>query len=70
MTTTDPRIEAVIDNLSSLIRMHAGLTAQEQYHPGPDADRSDDLINEHKRWVKELREIRQRFEDLVTGMIG
>jgi hypothetical protein len=65
----DPRITAVIDNLSSLIRHHAGLTASEQYHPGADADRSDDIIKAHGEWVKELRQIRERFENLVTGII-
>ena len=65
----DPRIEAVIDNLSSLICYHAGLTAREQYSPGVDADRSDDLITAHEEWVQELRDIRERFENLVTGII-
>lgn len=64
----DERIVAVIDNLSSLIVHHAGLTAREQYSPGMDADASDERIEHHKRWVKELREIRERFENLVTGL--
>lgn len=65
----DERIAAVIDNLSSLILQHAGLTAREQYCPGADADGSDEAIKTHQAWVKELRDIRQRFENLVTGII-
>lgn len=65
----DKRIGEVIDNLSSLIRHHAGLTAAEQYAPRADADASDDYIKENERWVKELRDIRERFENLVTGML-
>lgn len=65
----DPRIDAVIDNLSSLIVHHAGLTASEQYHPSRDPDGSDEFIEAHKAWVKELRDIRRRFENLVTGIL-
>lgn len=65
----DERIKAVVDNLSSLICHHAGLTAAEQYSPRPDADASDDYIKAHKEWVKELRDIRERFENLVTGIL-
>ena len=65
----DERITAVLDNLTSLIVYHAGLTAHEQYRPGVDADASDDAIKAHKEWVKELRDIRERFENLVTGIL-
>lgn len=65
----DERITTIIDNLSSLIVHHAGLTAAEQYRPGYDPDRSDDIIRANSEWVKELRDIRQRFENLVTGVI-
>lgn len=65
----DPRITAVIDNLSSLIVHHAGLTAAEQYAPSRNADDSDDYVKAHQEWVKELRVIRQRFENLVTGVL-
>jgi len=65
----DPRIITVIDNLSSLIVHHAGLTACEQYNPGRDPDASDDVIKTHQEWVRELRAIRERFENLVTGML-
>lgn len=70
MNASDARVIAVIDNLSSLIVSHAGMTAREQYSPGLDPDRSDDAIEHHKRWVCELRDLRRRFEDLVTGVIA
>ena len=66
----DERITKVIDNLSSLILSHAGLTAREQYSPSRTPDASDEFITEHKEWVRELRDIRKRFEDLVTGIIS
>ena len=65
----DDRITAVIDDLSSLILDHAGLMAHEQYAPRADADQSDEAIAAHAEWVKELRDIRQRFENLVTGIL-
>jgi hypothetical protein len=66
---SDPRITAVLDNLTSLIVSHAGLTAVEQYMPSQNPDDSDDVIKEHQKWVKELRDIRERFENLVTGIL-
>ena len=65
----DGRVTLVIDNLSSLILSHSRMTAQEQYAPSGDADLSDETIKEHKEWVKKLRQIRQDFENLVTGII-
>ena len=65
----DARITAVLENLSGLIVHHAGLMASEQYVSSSNADRSDDVIKQHREWVKELRAIRERFENLVTGMI-
>jgi len=65
----DQRIEAVVNNLSSLILDHAKLMASEQHAPSRTSDSSDEYIAEHKKWVKELREIRARFEDLVTGVV-
>jgi len=65
----DERCQQVTDLLSSLIMYHAKLLASEQYCPRPDADQSDDYMAENKRWIKELRDIRQRFENLVTGVV-
>jgi hypothetical protein len=66
---TDERVKAVLDNLSSLIVSHAGMTAREQYAPNRTADDSDDYIQAHTEWVRELRDIRHRFENLITGLI-
>lgn len=64
----DERIVAVLDNLTSLIVFHASLLASEQHSPRSDADRSDEIIKEEREWVKELRAIRERFENLVVGI--
>ena len=64
----DERVQNVIDSLSSLIVSHARMTASEQYNPRAYADTSDELIRENQRWVAELRDIRQRFENLATGI--
>lgn len=66
---SDPRIMVVIETLSSLIVHHAGLTASEQYCSSRTPDSSDEFIEAHKKWVEELRDIRQRFENLVTGLL-
>lgn len=69
MSMNDERIETILNGLTSLIVSHARLTAREQYAPGPSPDISDESIEESMRWVKELRDIRERFENLVTGII-
>lgn len=63
------RAALAIDLLSSLILSNAGMLAREQHAPGPTPDRSDDLMAEHAHWVKELRDIRERLENLVTGCV-
>jgi hypothetical protein len=45
------------------------LTASEQYSPRQNPDQSDEIIKENLQWVKELRDIRMRFENLVTGIL-
>lgn len=65
----DDRIKEVLDNLSSLIVSHARMLASEQYAPTRSADESDAKIAEEKAWVTELRAIRERFENLVMGMV-
>jgi len=65
----DERTIAVIDLLSSLILSHSGMLASEQYNPRQDADASDGYMAENRMWIKELRDIRQRFENLVTGVV-
>lgn len=65
----DDHTYAVVDHLSRLIVKHASMTAREQYNPGGIPDESDDYIKEHKEYVKKLRQIREQFEDLLTGVL-
>jgi hypothetical protein len=65
----DPRVTAVIDNLSSLIVSNSRLLASEQYNPRLAADESDDYMKERMQWIADLRDIRERFENLVTGVV-
>lgn len=63
------RVQAIVDLLSSLIIRHSGMLASEQHNPRPDADASDEYMKENARWIKELRDIRERLENLVTGVV-
>lgn len=65
----DPRVERILNDLTSLIVSHAGMCAREQYSPSPDADSSDEYVQEHQEWVRELRDIRERLENLFTGVL-
>ena len=65
----DERAQTVIDLLSNMILSHAGMLASEQYSPSRTVDESEEYMTENKMWVKELRDIRQRFENLVTGVV-
>lgn len=65
----DERILAVLNNLTSLIVSHSRMLASEQYAPTRTADESDDYMKENEKWIKELRDIRERFENLVTGVV-
>jgi hypothetical protein len=67
--TRQEAVAQVLDGLQWLIIHHAGQTAAEQYVSSRHADASDDFIKENKEWVKKLREIRDDFENLVTGLI-
>ena len=59
----------VLNGLTELIIQHSGMTAAEQYMPSRTADQMDEYVESHKKWVVELREIRRRFENLITGII-
>lgn len=65
----DPRVKQVLDNLSDLIITHATTAAMVQYRPSSDPDRDDATERQNKAFVKELRSIRERFEDLMTGIL-
>ena len=62
-------IENVVSGLSFLILNHSTCVAREQYTPDMDPDKSDNVIKENKEFVSELRKLRDRFEDLVTGVL-
>ena len=57
----------VINLLSEMILRYATMGASEQYVPNRDVDRSDSIIRECKDQVKKLREMRETFENMITG---
>lgn len=63
-------MEQVLEGLQTLILQSAKTAAGEQYSPQRDADVSDSIIGVRKAQMKELREIRERFENLMTGVIS
>ena len=64
----DARVTAILDNLSSLIVSHGGMLAAEYYAPSKTDDDSDEYIRAREEWIRELRAIRERFENLVAGV--
>lgn len=67
--TREEAVRSILSGLQYLIQNHATCAASEQYAPVYQGDISDDTIREHKEWVKELRSLREKFEDLVTGLL-
>lgn len=63
------RLQIILNEISALIIEHSGSLASEQYNPRHDPDSSDDYILKQKKWIKELRDIRERIENVVTGII-
>lgn len=60
----------IVDNLSRLIRQHLIDAAYQQYTPDYDADKTDSIIAHGKDKAKELRRIREEFENITTGIIS
>ena len=58
-----------VDNLSQLIRQHLIEAAYQQYTPSSDPDKSDSIIADGQKKAKELRRIREEFENVTTGII-
>lgn len=58
-----------VDNLSQLIRQHLIEAAYQQYTPSSDPDKSDSIIADAGNKAKELRRIREEFENITTGII-
>ena len=68
-TMTDmERILAVLGHMDVFIIRASLMVASEQYAPGPSPDESDEKIKK-KEFVRGMREIRERFENLMTGII-
>lgn len=65
---TDERVMRILNDLSSLIASHSGMLAREMYRPCPGPDESDEFIRDKIEFVTELRDIRERFENVVTGI--
>ena len=58
-----------VDNLSQLIRQHLIEAAYQQYTPSSDPDKSDSIIADGQKKAKELRRLREEFENVTTGII-
>ena len=60
----------VVDSLSTLIRQHLIDAAYQQYTPSNDPDKMDSTIADGQKKAKELRRIREEFENITTGIIA
>lgn len=58
----------VVNCFSRMIRGNLAAYSSEYHHPGFSADVSDDRMKESKHAVRELRRLRQEFEDLHAGV--
>lgn len=67
---SDSRVKVIIDNMSDIIIHHGGLLAAEVYAPRHDVDQSDDIVKYEKEFIKEMRELRNKFENLILGIDG
>ena len=59
-----------VDNLSQLIRQRLIDAAYQQYTPSNDPDKMDSIIADSQKKAKELRRIREEFENITTGIIS
>ena len=66
---SDPVVKVVLDGLTELIMKAACSQASEEGGPSRNPDDSDDHIKRQRELVEELRDIRARFEDVVSGRI-
>ena len=60
----------VIKHLSNLITAHLLNAAYEQYTPSSDPDKMDSIIADGQKKAKELRRLREEFENISTGIIA
>ena len=56
-----------VDILSGLILSNARMLGAEQHNPRADVDASEEFMMDRTRIIKELRDIRERLENLITG---
>jgi hypothetical protein len=60
----------VVVSLSDLIRDYLTIAAHEQYYPNSNPDQMDATIADAKEKARELRRLREEFENITTGVIG
>lgn len=65
MTTRDDDMD-LLNGFTLLILRKRTALQQEMVSPGFDPDRSDDLVKKLETHVEELREMRQRLEDILA----
>lgn len=63
----DEAIQSVLSGLQRLIVIGKNATTARAYSPSCNPDNDDDIINEGKKQVAKLRDIRQQFEDLLLS---
>jgi hypothetical protein len=69
MTGISETVWTAIDSISKLIMQDLITLASEQRYPNPDPDMMDDIIKDKTESVHELRCIRERLENITSGVI-
>lgn len=64
MERTESKRRQICDLLTEWILEVKGCVERESYHPSPDADHSDDVIEQGIKDLAKLRELRQQVEDV------
>jgi hypothetical protein len=64
-----PEVFTVIEGLSKLVFHELTTCASEQKAPMHEADQMDSIIRDSKDKAKVLRELREEFENVMTGII-
>lgn len=68
MSTADD-VRMTQEALGRLILVQLKGVADRQYFPTTDPDNDDDRIKQGKERADELRILRERFENIVTGIL-
>lgn len=69
MTGISETVWTAVDSISKLIMRDLITLASEQRHPGSDPDMMDNIIKDKTDSVHELRCIRERLENITSGVI-